>query len=104
MTDADRVVSDSSAESTAEHRTTYDWESTEPSTGVIETVADATDSEPLALPELYETVESDALDSLLRSSDAVISVSFAFADCDVTVRSDGEVAVQPLSPSHDSGQ
>lgn len=102
MTDADRDPSESAAEGTDEHRATYDWESTEPSTGVVETVADATGREPLALPRLYGAVDSDALDSLLRSSDRETSVSFAFAGCEVTARSDGEVAVRPDPPSHDS--
>lgn len=104
MTDADRVFSDSSAESANEHRATYDWDATEPSTAVVEAVADATDRDSLALPQLYGAVESDALDSLVRLSDSSISVSFAFADCDVTVRSDGEVVVQPSSPGDDAGQ
>jgi hypothetical protein len=50
--------------------------------------------EPLALAPLYDFIDSDALDSLFRSSDGEASVSFTYAEHEVTVHSDGEVTVQ----------
>jgi hypothetical protein len=94
MFDADRVHS-AAAEDEAARRATYDWASTSPSTAVVETVAEATDRGPMALPQLYDTIDTDALDSLFRPDGGPVSVSLAFAGCDVTVRSDGEVAVRP---------
>ncbi|MUW13527.1 hypothetical protein GJ633_01840 [Halorubrum sp. CBA1125] len=86
------------------YRATYDWTSMEPSTAVIETVADATGREPLALATLYDFIDSDALDSLFRSSDGEVSVSFTYAEHEVTVHSDGEVAVLPVFSGQDPGQ
>lgn len=96
MTDVDRVAVESSAERGREHRDIYDWTATSPSAGVVETVATATGRDPLALPQLYDAVEADALDSLVRASDSGLSVTFGFAGCEVTAEADGTVAVQPL--------
>jgi len=57
---------------------------------VIRTVAEATDTDPAALPPLYESVDPDALNELVESmSDG--EVSFEHADCEITVDSDGGV-------------
>lgn len=95
MNDADEVAAGAGSGGSDAHRATYDWSSTAPSTGVVETVAAATGREPLALPRLYDAVDSDALDSLFRSGDEDVSASFGFAGCEVTVRGDGVVAVRP---------
>lgn len=93
MTDPDRIVSKPGAEMSGEYRATYDWTSMEPSTGVIEAVADVTNRESLALSPLYDSIDPDALDSLFRLSDEEVSVSFTYAGFEITARSDGEVAV-----------
>ena len=95
MKEADRNFSKHAAKGAREFRATYDWESTPPSTGVVEVVSNATGREPLALPQLYGAIDSDALDSLFRSSSVETSLTFAFADCEVTVTGDGEVVVKP---------
>lgn len=82
-------------------RTTYDWSTMTPSTGVIETIAVAADREPMAIDPLYETLDPDALDRLIRSSetqsnDEGTTVQFVFAGYDVTVQSNGTVAVRPV--------
>lgn len=41
-------------------------ESKQPSQLVVETVADAEDADPLALPPLYNTIDPDALDALFQ--------------------------------------
>ncbi|WP_134669280.1 HalOD1 output domain-containing protein [Halorussus marinus] len=58
---------------------------------IVNAVADATGRDPNALPPLYDTVDPDALAAIVarapnhaRGGDE-IEVSFAFADCDVTV-------------------
>ncbi|VTT88151.1 hypothetical protein DM2_1485 [Halorubrum sp. DM2] len=102
MTDVDQIGSEFGAGSADEHRATYDWALTAPSAGVVETVADATNRGPLTLPQLYDSVDPDALDSLFRSGDRAVSVSFAFADCEVSVGGDGEVVVRRIGP--DPGQ
>lgn len=82
---------------------TYDWSSTAPSTGVVETVATAGDREPTALEPLYASVDPDALDALVRSNgtrptDGDVTVTFAFAGHEVTVSANGAVVVRPLEP------
>lgn len=70
---------------------------------VIAAVADATETDPLALEPLYKTVDPEALDELFatdplgtdRSPD---NVTFSYNGCDVTITGDGSVHVsQPDS-------
>jgi hypothetical protein len=81
-------------------RAEYDWLSTPPSTAIIETVADACDREPMELDPLYDVVDPDALNELLRSSrddpgaDGT-TVAFEVADTSVTVHGGGTVVVRP---------
>lgn len=96
VTDADGVI-----------RAEYDWSSVTPSTGVIETVAIAKNSEPTALEPLYNSVDADALDALLdsdglHSADGVATVSFAFAGYDVTVQNNGVIVIQPTESRYES--
>lgn len=71
---------------------TYDTESTEPSMAVVGAVADTLETDPLELDPLFETIESDALDKLLRSTDDTdVTVSFSYAGCDVTMTGDGRI-------------
>ena len=78
-----------------------------PSAAVIETVAIASDQKPTALKPLYKTVDPDALDALLGSSeihsiDGDITVSFVFAGHDVVVDNSGTVVVGPVEPRSDA--
>lgn len=57
----------------------------QPSEAVVAAVAIATDSDPLSLPPLYETIDPDALDSLSGGGGRGIVVSFRFAGYDVIV-------------------
>lgn len=81
-------------------RAQYDWASTPPSTAVIETIAVALNRDELTLEPLYESVDPDALDALLRSNGApsedanTVTVSFIFADRQVTVQGSGDVIVR----------
>jgi hypothetical protein len=60
---------------------------------VIEAVAEATDQQPTRMdPPLHEVVDTDALESLLASDEAV-SVTFAYDGHAVTVDGRGSVTV-----------
>ena len=81
-------------------RAEFDWSSRAPSMAVIETVAIAANAEPAGLAPLYDSVDPDALDALVRSAgkdgkDGAVAVAFALAGHDVEVRSDGVVVVRP---------
>lgn len=57
---------------------------------VVRSVADNTNTDPLELPPLFDTVDPDALDALVRSlSDG--ELTFTYAGCAVTVDSTGAV-------------
>jgi len=84
-------------------RAQFEWASTPPPIAVIETVAVALDREATAFGTLYESVDPDALDALLRSNGSSatpddLSVTFTVADRQVTVHGSGEVVVRPDSP------
>ena len=59
---------------------------------VIQTVAETTDTDPLELPPLYETIDPDALDALIADMQAG-TISFTYTDCEITVHSDGTVTI-----------
>jgi hypothetical protein len=77
----------------------YDWSDTDPSIAVVKTVAAATNREPTELKPLYEILDPDALDELIRSDGRPTatdtSVSFIWDRCNVTVNSSGDVVVCP---------
>jgi hypothetical protein len=74
------------------------WEAdSDPSIVIVETVASATDRDPLELPPLQETLEVDTLDALF--SDPGIErtgVTFHYAGVVVTVDTDAGVDVWEL--------
>lgn len=73
----------------------YDWDDVSPVVGVIKAVSDAEDVDTDAVPILAETLDPESLNDLCTSaSDSnPVTVSFAHAGYDVTVRSDGRVTV-----------
>lgn len=81
------------------YRATDDADGASPSETVVRTVAAVTDTDPPSLPSLYDSVDPDALDSLFSSPREVAGrvgrTTFEYADCVVTVASDGDVLVDP---------
>ncbi|WP_411964818.1 HalOD1 output domain-containing protein [Haloferax sp. YSMS24] len=76
---------------------TFDWSSVRPSAAVVEVYAVATNQNPSVLDPLFEFIDPDALDTLVRSSVSAsaddVTVSFTVADRRVTVDSSGLVVV-----------
>jgi hypothetical protein len=56
-----------------------------PSEQVVDAVAACADTDPLDLPPLYESIDTDALDALFRSNGGDCTVVFEYADYEVTV-------------------
>lgn len=86
-------------------RAEFDWADVDPSTAVVETVATAADRDPMELEPLYNTVDTDALDNLLRSgnsADGTTTVSFTFEGHGVTAQREGSIIVRPIEPSVDA--
>lgn len=64
-----------------------------PSTAVVLAVAKIIGTDPLALPQLAETIDPDALDSIITNGDGDAQVTFGYASCDVTVTNDEEIRI-----------
>jgi len=77
-------------------RKQFDWTETRPSAAVTEYISAMTGREQTDFAPLYETIDPEALDSLVDSSDrsTPVSISFEYAGHSVTVRSDGELVVK----------
>ncbi|MFD1515260.1 HalOD1 output domain-containing protein [Halomarina rubra] len=67
-------------------------------TAVVEAVAETKGVDPLSLePPLYDVLDPEALDSLYSSptrTETPLRVSFSYADCTVTVDSDGQILIE----------
>ncbi len=61
---------------------------------LVERVADAADSDPTALPSLFDAVDPEALDQLVASGSASLRAKFEYAGCLVEVFGDEHVRVQ----------
>lgn len=84
----------------------FDWEAVRPSAAVVEMVAIAADSETTSLEPLYDAVDPEALDGVIRRNGKREpargpTVSFTYAGYDVTVGRAGEVTVTPSGPVDD---
>lgn len=70
------------------------------STAVVLTVAAIHDCDPTDLPPLVTVVDPDALVRLVtHDTTTEATITFAYADCTVTVRSDGDITVTVRSDS-----
>lgn len=78
---------------------TFDADELSANTAVVESVAAVHHRDPLDIDPLYEYVDTDALDALIRSAPGkqspYLSTSFRFEDADVTVRGDGTIVIAP---------
>jgi len=84
-------------------RAEFDWSMVTPCMAVVETLAVALGRESTAFEPLYESVDPDALDAIVRPdrrrpSAGGLSVQFTHAGHDVTVRRTGTVVVRPVEP------
>lgn len=74
----------------------YDFDGTDPTVAIVQTLADVTGEEPTEVESLFDHVDPDALNTLLLSSNGsghVTTVSFTVTDRRVNVGSDGFVVV-----------
>lgn len=92
--------SDATSASGRTHTVAHDWETADPlHLTVISGVAAVTNTQPEALPPLYDSVDPDSLERLIRSvpeeSRSNVSVAFPFAGWNVEVDGTGEVTFYP---------
>ncbi len=78
----------------------YDWSITPPSVAVPETVGAATETPSVNLPPMYDVVDLDAVDRVVKHTRAgrraSVHLTFQYLDYDVTVGTDGTVRLEPL--------
>lgn len=101
MTDTDVESSEVDAMVMEPYRTTFDNAAESVSESVISAVADATGSDPVAMPPLYNAINPDALDALFQPATAAPkrgdrTLTFTYNDHRVTVSSDGVLVVEPF--------
>jgi hypothetical protein len=88
----------------------HDWSERTLGWTVVSAVASGTETDPTALPPLYDVVDPDALERLFRRRDGAIRdsglrVSFEYGGHDVMVDADGSVFVRPAGAASElSGQ
>lgn len=84
----------------------HDWQqSDQPSVVIIEAVAAVTDRPATELPLLQSTIDTDALDTLLKGQTSSVTISFAYADTTVWVSGNGSIEIQvdgDLAGEHDA--
>lgn len=92
--------SDATSASGNTHTVQHDWDTADPlHLTVISGVAAVTNTQPEALPPLYDAVDPDSLERLIRSvpgsSRSDVSVAFPFAGWNVEVEGTGKVSFYP---------
>ena len=73
----------------------FDFSETSPSDAVVRAISVLTDTEPTTLEPLYETVDPEALDTLIRNGDASTELTIRYLEYRVVVRGDETVEVYP---------
>lgn len=78
----------------------YEWSRTPPSIAVTKTTAIAANCDTAELTPLYETIDPESIDEIIdpnvaTRADAPCSISFTYVGYHVTIRSTGDVRVQP---------
>ncbi|PGF16085.1 hypothetical protein CP556_08120 [Natrinema sp. CBA1119] len=82
------------------YRARYDQDATATSMAVVAAVSNVLDTDPLELDPLHNTIDTDALDDLVRcrdSSNEPVSVSFTVEGHEITALSNGEITLSPLN-------
>ncbi len=100
MSDEDSLNADDDDEPPEGIQNQYDWSSTEPSTAVVETTAQAASCDHQDLGPLYDFIDPDAFDTILappstKNTETTTSISFTYSGYTVTVQSTGTVHVAP---------
>jgi hypothetical protein len=90
--DATNQTADTNANSTVVRR---NWEqSDQPGVIVLEAVSAATGRAETDLPPLRDSVDPDALDTVLTGGQSPVTVSFRYADTDVVVSGNGAIEIR----------
>jgi len=88
-----------------DHRFTFDPDE-RPSTALTEAVAEVLDRDQDELPPLYDAIDGDRLDDVVRSDEPLqagepIRVRFRYAKCKIIVTSHGAITVSEVESDDD---
>ncbi|WP_224450510.1 HalOD1 output domain-containing protein [Haloprofundus salilacus] len=84
------------------HDTNTKLETVTPSQAVVERIAALEETDQAELDPLYETIDPEALDTLVETterSNSSLQIQFTYNDYEVTVTSDGIVSVDENADS-----
>lgn len=81
----------------------YDPDATGAGMAVVGALSEVLQADPATMAPIQETIDVDALDMLLSSSDAA-EVTFPIADHTVTVTADGVITVRPAPAASHHGR
>lgn len=79
----------------------HEWDAWYPlESSIITLISTITGTEPDAIPPLYESIDVEAIETLLADREPgprdAVSVSFTHQDCRITINSSGELLVDKL--------
>jgi len=80
------------------YRVTYDQSDVSPSAAVVAAIATVTDADPTEMRPLYDSVDPDALDTVLEASSGQqrpISVTIDVGEYEIEISNDGIVDIDP---------
>lgn len=63
---------------------------------IVDEVAARKDTSPLALPPLYASVDPEALEEIVSSSNDAVTIEFEYCDCTVRVGTDTGIQVREV--------
>jgi hypothetical protein len=77
-------------------QTSFNPDETTPTVAVVNALADVTDTPPLELPPLYDSIDPDTLDNVTDYGPGAI-FQFSHGGYQVTVHGSGRIVLQPVS-------
>lgn len=81
----------------------FDPDEVDPTTAIANHLAEVKRCDPLELTPIYGTVDTDALDSVLRpDAETLVTVSFTHDGFAISVGSDGRLEIRP--PESEAGE
>lgn len=74
----------------------FDPATVDPTTAVANHLAEVRHCDPLELAPIYDTIDTDGLDSVLKPvGDETVTVTFTHDGFEITARSDGRIEIRP---------
>lgn len=84
------------------YQATFDSTNLDPSIAIVQVLASIRETDPASMEPVYETIDPNALDSLIRNrhpsrATGDLVIEFAYLEYSVTVKSYGVIEARPLT-------